>query len=257
MVYRENDPKIIAKMREDFTKVTEDEHKEVCSGGFIEIVDDEYPDGAFAKCPICEASNNLENLQTSIVVSGIGSRYLETEWEDLELVEPLTKVKHVCNAIGDLINEAQNAVFFGPPGSGKTQSAVMLVKSAIRAGHTAQLANIGRLGMEIREGYDGDGASEAATVRRLESTDLLVLDDVGAGETGGAKIEQRILYLVTESRQNAKKPTVITTNLMPQVLTERLGQRIINRLQPLTMLEFRHGKNFRVPKSGSSLWDAA
>jgi hypothetical protein len=35
----------------------------------------------------------------------------------------------------------------------------------------------------------------------------------------------------------------------------KLGSRLLNRLQPLTVLEFNHGRNFRAPSGRDSLWD--
>lgn len=208
---------------------------------------DAYP------CPECEREKQLRRAEEQIGSSGIGPRYLGLEWADLELVDPLPRVKDACARIDTVIEAGESALFHGKPGTGKTQAAVLLVKATIRAGYTARVENLGRLGVNIRAGYDDrlKGPSEARVVDLLSRVDLLVFDDIGAGETSNAAIEQRILYLVTEARQNAVKPTVITTNLGTEAFAKNVGQRIVNRLMPLTTIAFSHGRNFRRPASHS------
>lgn len=238
--------------------LTPEVHQQVCDHGHVWIYDEQESargyDPRVGMCPQCRNQARLRELQREIEASGIGERYFHTEWEDLELIDPMPRIKAATERITEVIESGENALLHGPPGGGKTQAAVLLVKAAIRAGHSARLDNLGRLGMDIRAGYDGDGASEAQTVNDLAAVGLLVLDDIGAGETGTAKVEQRILYLVTEARQNAQAPTVLTTNLTPQSLAATLGGRIVNRLQPLASIGFSHGRNFRKPTGQEGLW---
>lgn len=222
-----------------------------CTDGWIYVCDEDGNPTGVEPCAECQREASLARVQTRIQRSGVGPRYLSIEWADLEEVDPLPRIRTACERIGVVIDSGECALFHGKPGTGKTQAAVLLVKAAIRAGYSAAMENIGRLGMEIRAGYDGNGPREADVVRDLSEVDLLVLDDVGAGETNAALIEQRVLYLVTEARQNSRRPTIVTTNLSPGDLTVKVGPRIINRLQPLTTIAFAHNRNFRKAKSGS------
>lgn len=202
--------------------------------------------GEAYRCPECNSEDALARAHEKIAASGIGERYLDTEWADLELVDPLPRIKAVAENIGAVVDSGECALFHGDPGSGKTQAAVLLVKAAILAGYTARIENLGRLALDIRDSYSTPNmVTEAATVRELSEVDLLILDDVGAGETKGAAVEQRVLYLVTEARQNAVRPTVVTTNLTPTELAKTIGKRIINRLMPLETIAFAHKRNFR------------
>jgi DNA replication protein DnaC len=228
------------------TLVSEDEHLENCASGFVYNERNEA-----VRCPICEVQRRFANLDKEMRESGIGDRYLKLEWNDLEMVAPMNRVKKACENIHEVITGGHCALLWGAPGAGKTQSAVLLVKSALKAGYKACIENLGRLCVDIRSGYSGEGSTEAEVLKKLSNVDLLVLDDIGAGETSNALVEKRILYFVLEARQNQKKPTVVTTNLTPHEVTNMSGTRIIGRLQPLTYLEFNHGKNFRKPKPGT------
>jgi DNA replication protein DnaC len=241
------------------SSISEAEHSEFCNNGFVAgDVLSYYEVDRNLTCPICANKRKIqerhEQSEKDIQASGIGSRYYQIEFSDLEIIPPIDRIKTACENIAKIIKEGHSASFWGNPGTGKTQSAVMSVKSAIRAGFTAGMVNIGRLSMDIRQGYSDGSTLEAETVRRLSSVDLLVFDDIGAGETGAATVEQRVLYLVLESRQNTRKPTIITTNLNPPELIASVGQRIINRLQPLSQIHFNHTKNFRAPTDTKGMW---
>jgi len=228
------------------TQPPESDH--VCSDGMIE-----NEEGQWVVCPICQARKAEAMLKRRLQNAGIAERYLEIEWDDLEMVPPLPKIRRVAEKVGDLIQRGESAVFTGPVGSGKTQSALLLIKAAVRAGYEARVVNIGRLGVEVRSTWNGGkGISENEAIRLMSAPDLLLLDDVGAGETRNAELERRLLYLALEARNQAQRPTLITTNLPVGAKSTRsgsleqyLGGRIWDRLKPVVVLAFKHGKNFR------------
>jgi DNA replication protein DnaC len=189
--------------------------------------------------------------------AGIPPRYLDLEWNDLEMLEPLPSIQQACTQLDLISLEGESLLLHGPPGSGKTQAAIMIAKTAIRSGLNARVVNIGRLCVDVRRGYSDQGLTESAALESLGTTDFLILDDLGAGETRNATLENRLLYLALEERQNRRLPTIITSNLEPVELVGKLGSRLLNRLQPLTVLEVNHGRNFRAASGRDSLWDRA
>jgi DNA replication protein DnaC len=212
-------------------------------------------DGAYERllpCPWCE-HNRSRDVKTNLAAAGVGERYWTLTWDDLELVDPLPELRGAATRVRDITRAGHSLILAGPPGTGKTQAAVLLMRAALEADLTTRLVNIGRVAMDIRAGYDGDGPSEAFETRAMQTVDLLVIDDVGAGEAGEAKIEKRLLYFVTEARQNARKPTILTSNLDANGIKAFLGERIVNRLMPVEFVVFAHGRNFRRP-SDRTLW---
>lgn len=211
-----------------------------------------YDSGQAERCPDCDAADERAWLAARLTQSGVAPRYLDVTWDDLEMVDPLPAIKAV--SIRDVLESGHNAAFAGPPGTGKTQAAVLLARAAVNTGASAAIENIGRAAMRVRAGYDQPGGeTEADVVRRLSDVAFLVLDDVGAGEAGEGKLELRLLYFITEARQSARRPTVITTNLEPKGLRDFLGARVANRLMPLEVFAFTHGRNFRTP-TGGTVW---
>lgn len=233
--------------------VSENDHNRYCMDGFCYIEQD--TGDAATPCPICRYRKALIKTQNAIERSGIGVRYWGLEWTDLEPLEPLPRIQTACERITEIVERGQSLVLLGAPGCGKTQSAVLILKAAIRSGYSAHLENLGRVSADIRESYTTrELVSEAGVVRQLSEVDLLVLDDVGAGETANAEVERRVLYLVMEARQNAAKPTVMTTNLTLSELSKTVGVRIMNRLQPMASITFAHGRNFRLNNQQGLLW---
>lgn len=210
-------------------------------------------------CPVCEYRQRLASMRAQMARAGIAERYLDKRFADLEMVEPFGRIAKRCQKpqLAEIRRDGECLLLHGPPGQGKTQLAALIAKSAIVNGWTAYVANLGRLVVQIREGYEKkeEGAvTEEGVIRTLSDVDFLVLDDLGAGESDSQKIERRILYLVAEARQSGVKPTIITTNLGKGEVWDYLGARVANRFMPLSSIEVNHGTNFRSPVGRKTLW---
>ena len=244
-----------AKAPETFT---DELHDRECSGGFLSVQSEQDASGwASVHCPRCEMDRRNAALRRQLVDSGIDGRYLDSEWAHLDVVEPLDRVQRACERIDEIIAAGACLLLWSPEtGTGKTQAAMLAAKAAIRAGHTAYVGNLARLAVEVRDGYrkDGSGLTEGAALKRLTAPDVLVIDDLGAGETDSAAVERRLLFLALEERQMKRKPTIVTSNLKPEALVQAFGTRVLGRLQPLTIIHVNHKRNFRIPQGDGSLW---
>lgn len=233
------------RWRDNPAGVDEIEHLEHCQGGQLSV------EGRLYRCPVCR----FFELESKAVqqLNDLGMhRYLELDWDSLQPVPGLERITAALrHRLHELVEGGHHLLLWGPPGRGKTQLAVLALRQAIRQGYSARLHNIGSLAVQVRERYNNklEGLSEAEALEQLAGPDLLILDDLGAGETAGGQVEQRLLYLALERRLNARKATILTSNLSPGKLAEALGQRIYNRLQPLTVVEVDHGINFRLKQS--------
>jgi DNA replication protein DnaC len=109
--------------------------------------------------------------------------------------------------------EQKGLVFHGPTGVGKTHLAIGLLKAVIRdkgaRGFFFQTTELLRL---VRETYNrAVEETEMEVLRPVLEADVLVLDDLGVEKT--SEWVQETLGLVINTRYNARRATIVTSNL--------------------------------------------
>jgi DNA replication protein DnaC len=170
---------------------------------------------------------------------------------DIERTAPnqIEMVRRYVRRIEKNIDAGAGLWFQGDVGTGKTTLAMLVSKSALDAGRSVAIYSLPRLLNLLREAIDSpDGKLDL--LDRLTAVDLLHIDDLGAENRTDWVLEQ--LYSIVNARYEAEKAIIATTNLMPNELSERLGERTVSRLVqicgdliPLCGDDERRG--FRVP----------
>ena len=116
-------------------------------------------------------------------------------------------------------------------GVGKTHLAVSLAVKVAMSGRSIAVWTMPAYLDALRDSYgDGSGNSADRIQRSVLAPDLLVLDDLGAERAKDADWYQSVVYAIAETRWNAHKATVVTSNLSPEQLEARIGQRSWSRL---------------------------
>jgi DNA replication protein DnaC len=115
----------------------------------------------------------------------------------------------------------------GDVGTGKTTLAMLVSKAALDAGRSVAIYSLPRLLNLLRDALDAPGG-KLDLLDRLTAVDLLHIDDLGAEAHTDWVLEQ--LYSIVNSRYEAQRAIVATTNLMPDELSEKLGARTVSRL---------------------------
>jgi DNA replication protein DnaC len=110
--------------------------------------------------------------------------------------------------------ERKGLVFHGPTGVGKTHLAAGLLKAVIRdkaaRGYFFQTTELLRL---VRETYSRSvDETEMEILRPVLDADVLVLDDLGVEKA--SEWVHETLGMVINARYNAKRATIITSNLV-------------------------------------------
>lgn len=112
-------------------------------------------------------------------------------------------------------------VLMGSTGTGKSVAAALALRDAFAAGESVawvQSADFAR----VAGGFDGLAA-------RLAAVDVLAVDDFGTEHL--SDFAMSVLFGVLSARHEAKRRTVLTTNLRGQAFAARLGERLADRIR--------------------------
>lgn len=144
-------------------------------------------------------------------------------------------------------------LLWGAPGTGKTYLAFCIANKLIEQFvPVIAISSISFLNM-LKQYYNSYGQeSEAEIIAMFRNASLLILDDLGAeNETGWAKEK---LYELIDFRYRDKKPLIVTTNLTPEQLKQKMTQqdkvprtydRLIEMCYPIEI----KGKSRRIEKA--------
>jgi DNA replication protein DnaC len=133
-------------------------------------------------------------------------------------------------ADGKYIDDAENVIFLGEPGTGKTHLATALGVSAARQGRRVRFVTAAKLVNELVEARDARELNRV--LGRYSRVDLIVVDELGYIPLSNTDAE--LLFQVLGERQE-RRPVVLTTNLPFSEWTSvfpdpRLCRAIVDRL---------------------------
>jgi len=207
-------------------------------------------------CPICEGSGWVLGEQDGVELvrrcecaeeqrrrrllerSAVPARYRHCTLDGFELWRPATedptlfKAKTAVQEFVDLWPQVERGLLLmGSVGTGKTHLAVAALQDLVRGkGVRGRFADFTSLVLEIQMTFDGAG-DRRQILEPLVRTDLLVLDELGAGKTTPWVMD--LLYYVVNTRYLEGRLSIFTTNFMdtPKPGEESLGDRVSRRIR--------------------------
>jgi DNA replication protein DnaC len=170
--------------------------------------------------------------------------------EDINYRHPRGLDKSVMQRLNTCkwVKNAENIIFTGKTGVGKTWLACALANKACRIGHTIKYERIPRLLGDLYVAHP-DG-SYPKVMNRLAKIDVLILDDFGLAPL--TDTERRDLLEVVEDRQK-RKSTIFTSQLDVKHWHEIIGEptvadAILDRLVSSAHKIKLNGKSLRNKK---------
>ena len=140
--------------------------------------------------------------------------------------------------------------FYGECGTGKTFLASLISKNFVLDRKDVIFGDVPSLLEEIKRTFNNPTQNSGAILDRYCDCDLLVLDDLGAGQITQWNVG--IIYQIVNARYGANKPTIITSNFDLEGLEAKLAQaddlsakRIVSRLSEMCVLGFLGTKDRR------------
>ena len=124
-------------------------------------------------------------------------------------------------------------LLWGGYGTGKTGLAVAYARTVVEVGKSIIFRSMPDLLSELRSTYNrrrDDEVSEMDLLDQYRTASLLVLDDLGAEQVKDTGWLEDRLYQIIGHRHAEELQTIFTSNLAPQQLAERIGERNMWRI---------------------------
>lgn len=136
------------------------------------------------------------------------------------------------------------AALIGPRGTGKTQAAVELMRSACKRGHSVLYTTAMLFFARIKATYQRDaGATELDVINEFCKPDLLVIDEVQVRSE--SSWENNLLTHLVDTRYGRMLGTLFIGNLSPDSFRECVGDSIHSRLAQTGGIFVFNGNSFR------------
>lgn len=184
-----------------------------------------------------QRQRELDRVKELASYSLVDERFHESTFDRFIASTPEDqRVLRICRNYVEHFDEmlAHNAglIFYGSPGTGKTFAASCIANALMERRVPVLVTSIVRLTANMF----GDDLNEL--LFRMNTARLLVLDDFGAERNTEFKAEQ--IFTVIDARYAAKKPMIITTNLIDfktetDVRRKRVYDRIFEVCTPIKM----------------------
>lgn len=167
--------------------------------------------------------------------------------------------KQYCDNWLNMKKENVGMLLHGDPGTGKSYMSFCIANELLKKSVPVIATSSINIINKIYESYGrASELGEVEFLNQLQNASLLIIDDLGAEHEGRTGKEKQILYSVIDSRIRAKKPIIITTNLTPKQLNEKLTgtdgvsrtyDRIVEACPPIAIT----GKSRRVDNATRKL----
>ena len=167
-------------------------------------------------------AETFENYDENVIPDGTiaGSRLTQRALTGM--------ARKTCHAWADRWPEtvSRDMLLTGKSGLGKTFLMRCMANRLIERGYNVLLVSAGRFFQAARNHYFGNDEDE---LNEMLEADVLMIDDLGT-EPMMQNITVEQLFRVINERQNANRPTVISSNLDLGELKMRYTERIMSRM---------------------------
>lgn len=142
-----------------------------------------------------------------------------------------------CKAYADDFSRTSpSLLLYGKTGLGKTHLSLAIAGKAVEAGYGVIYMTAQNLFNRLEREKFGRGDGEN-TEQSILDCDLLIIDDLGSEFS--TQLTVSALYNIVNCRGLEEKPTIISTNLVPDELKDTYSDRIASRiLSSYTILQF-------------------
>lgn len=201
---------------------------------------DECSDSGFVGLYMCKCMKS-KLIMAGYESTGIGSlirtktfdNYVPSYQKDKSASDNAEMIVSFCRRYAESFDHgAQNLLFIGGTGLGKTHLSAAITGTVVERGYDVVCETAQNLFSDFEferfgRPYNRDDMTESRTDRYFDC-DLLIIDDLGTEMANQFTVS--CLYNVINTRLNKGRPIIINTNLTRDDLKKRYSDRITSRL---------------------------
>lgn len=161
----------------------------------------------------------------------IGARFVDMTFDDYK---PTTdKARAVLAACEEYVKgfdpkSGANLLMVGACGTGKNMLSAIIGQELMKAGYSFLHTTALKLVRKVKESWRRDAEeTEQQAINLFTRPDLLAIDEIGV--QFGSPTEQLFINEVINERYEARRPTILISNLTLKQLEEVIGYRAIDR----------------------------
>lgn len=181
------------------------------------------------------STSEIEGLRNRLRAAGFPERHIDKNLLNFET--PGVKQKQALQALKDFGTKLRLAetlpgscaLLYGNTGTGKTHLAIGVVKM-MGVKHSVKYTTVSELAREVRSTYSKMATkSEALILKEHIAPAMLVLDEIGVGLD--TEHEKLMMHDVLARRYDARRPTIMISNMRIDEVKKALGDRIVDRIR--------------------------
>ncbi len=218
----------------------------------------------------CQEEQRLKEQQTELKnkrmiefnnrqkLSLLGERYKNIMFHDAMItqsnVEIYNKARNYVQKSNVMLDNNIGLYIYGDNSSGKTFLTACMCNELVWKGYRCVYTNLANILNEIRASYDGKGLGVCELLGKLNTYDFAFIDDLGKEFIGreynqkNSKWAEEKLFEILNSRYNAEKPTIFSSNYSIGELMSVLGldKAIVERINEMSTRVLKlEGDDFR------------
>ncbi len=174
----------------------------------------------------------LQDLKKQMPIDECSFKSFDLNYYSKDGENPRKRMTSILKLCKEYVNgfepeTAENLLFMGSPGLGKTHLTLAIVSGVVEKGFMAFYGPAENL-FSLIAGERFSNENKGGYEESMLECDLLVIDDLGTEFLN--EFSKSVLYNLINSRMLSKKPTIINTNLTMSEIANRYGERIASRL---------------------------
>ena len=262
------DTESLNKARSDNAALQRERAVLLVSGGFpADYTDDRYAcekchDTGYLGTELCSCLKKLyqeEQKNSLSALLKLGDQTFDSfslDWYDdapdpdtgVSAREAMDMVYNACvNYAMKFGENSKNLFFTGGTGLGKTFLAACIAREVYQKGFSVVYDTAASVfGVFSDDRFSRDVPEARDEVKRYLTCDLLILDDLGTEMTTAFTVSA--LYEIVNTRLNAGKKTIITSNMAPEELSRRYSPQISSRITGEYLTLRFYGSDIRLQK---------